>query len=193
MMWKKTNSMKQLFLSIIFCVLPLIGLAQSCSEVNTKIDVNFSYINESEDLEMPLNKSWNIALENQKAVLVFLRNNSGQATAGIVKNKNGYHINSAHDINESLVAQLIKKMGINLDDRTLADVKLKNIPAKQIEYNHKVYNLGDTHLMSGIMYMIVNDGYTYVFMFNSTRELKTCYIPYFKSIIKNTYFGPEWY
>ena len=110
-----------------------------------------------------------------------------------MKNKNGYPINSAHDINENLVLQLIKKMGINLDDRKLTNVKLKNIPAKQIEYNHKVYNLGDTHLMSGIMYMIVNDGYTYVFMFNCQRGLKNCYIPFFKNVVKNSYFGPDWY
>lgn len=80
--------MKQTFFSIIFCVLTSIGFSQDCSDVNTKIDANFSYVNESEDLEMPLNKSWNVALENQKAVLVFLQNDSGQATAGIVKNKN---------------------------------------------------------------------------------------------------------
>ncbi len=192
-MRKKPKPMKQLLLIIIFCLLTSTSFAQNCSDINTKIDTNFSYVNESEDLEMPLNKSWNVALENQKAVIVFLQNDSGQATAGIVKNKNGYHINSAHDIDENLVVQLIKKMGINLDDRKLTDVKLKNIPAKQIEYNHKVYNLGDTHLMSGIMFMIVNDGYTYVFMFNSTREMKNCYIPYFKNVVKNTYFGPEWY
>jgi hypothetical protein len=185
--------MKKILLTIILIALSSISLSQNCSDVNTKIDAKYSYVNTSEDLEIPLNESWNIALENQKAVLVFLQNTSGNATAGIVKNKNGYHINSAHDINENLVVQLIKKMGINLDDRKLVDVKLKNVRAKQIEYNHKVYNLGDTHLMSGIMYMIVNNGYTYVFMFNSTREAKSCYIPYFKSIIKNTYFGPDWY
>ena len=185
--------MKQISSTTIFSVLKTISFSQNCSGINTKLDSNFSYVNKSEDLEMPLNESWNIALENQKAILVFLQNEGGQATAGIVKNKNGYHINSLHDIDENLVVQLINKMGINLDDRKLTDFKLKNIPAKQIEYNHKVYNLGDTHLMSGIMYMIVNDGYTYVFMFNSTRELKSCYIPYFKSIVKNTYFGPEWY
>lgn len=166
---------------------------QDCSSIDSSIDANFTYINTSEDLEMPLNKTWNVALENKNAIIVFLKNESGQATAGIVKNKNGYHIDSAHDINENLVLQLIKKMGINLDDRILADVKLKNIPAKQIEYNHKVYNLGDTYLMSGIMYMIVNDGYTYVFMFNCQRSLKSCYIPFFKNIVKNTYFGPDWY
>lgn len=185
--------MKQSFLIIIFYLLTAKSFVQNCSDVKTEIDANFSYVNESEDLEMPFNESWNVALENQKAVIVFLQNDSGQATAGIVKNKNGYHINSAHDIDENLVVELINKMGINLDDRKLTDVKLKNIPAKQIEYNHKVYNLGDTHLMSGIMFLIVNDGHTYVFMFNSTREMKNCYIPFFTNVVKNTYFGPEWY
>lgn len=167
--------------------------AQNCSAIDTDVDANFSYTNTNEDLEMPLNKTWNIALENKNAIIVFLQNENKQANAGIVKNKNGYHIDSAHDIDDNLILQLIKKMGINLDERTLTNVKLKNIPAKQIEYNHKVYNLGDTHLMSGIMYMIVNDGYTFVFMFNCQRDLKNCYIPFFKEIVKSTYFGPDWY
>ena len=92
-----------------------------------------------------LNKSWSIAFEYQKAIVIFLKNDSEHATFGIVKNKNGYHIDSVHDIDDNLILQLIKKMGINLDDRKLTNVKLKNIPAKQIEYNHKVYNLCDTH------------------------------------------------
>lgn len=185
--------MKNSISVIIFITLSSITFAQNCVDVNTTIDTEYSYVNNSEDIEMPLNRNWNIAFENQKAVLVFLQNTNGDANCGIVKNKNGYHINSAHDIDENLVVQLIKKMGINLNDRKLTNVKLKNIPTKQIEYNHKVYNLGDTYLMSGIMFMIVNDGYTYVFMFNFTRETKNCYLPYFKNVMKNTYFGPEWY
>lgn len=185
--------MKKHILLIAIFLLTFSIYSQDCYKINTEIDVNFTYANISEDLEMPLNKTWNVALENKNAIVVFLKNENQQASAGIVKNKNGYHIDSAHDIDENLVLQLIKKMGINLDDRALTNVKLKNIPAKQIEYNHKVYNLGDTHLMSGIMYMIVNDGYTYVFMFNCQRNLKSCYIPFFKNIVKNTYFGPDWY
>jgi len=181
------------YLLLIVSILSTSIYSQECSTINRKIDANYSYVNTIEDLEIPFNSTWNVALENKNAILVFLKNNSEQATAGIVKNKNGYHINSAHDIDNNLILELIKKMGINLDDRTLSNVKLKNIPAKQIEYNHKVYNLGDTPLMSGIMYMIVNDGYTYVFMFNCQRNLKDCYIPFFKDIIKNTYFGPDWY
>jgi hypothetical protein len=185
--------MKTINLTISVLLLTYYIQAQNCSSIDSTIDANFSYVNTSEDLEIPLNKTWNVALENKNAIIVFIKNDSDQATAGIVKNRNGYHIDSAHDINENLVLQLIKKMGINLDDRILTNVKLKNIPAKQIEYNHKVDNLGDTHLMSGIMYMIVNDGYTYVFMFNCQRSLKSCYVPIFKNIVKNIYFGPDWY
>ncbi len=61
-------------------------------------------------------------------------------------------------------------MGINLENRVISNVNLKNIPTKLVISNHIVKNLGDTHLMSSIIYMIVNDGYTYVFMFNASRE-----------------------
>lgn len=185
--------MKKPILLLLISLLTFQIYSQDCSKINTKVDSDFAYVNTNEDVEIPFNKTWNVALENKNAILVFLKNESEQANAGIVKNKNGYHIDSAYDINEKLILELIKKMGINLDDRTLTNVKLKNIPAKQIEYNHKIYNLGDIHLMSGIMYMIVNDGYTYVFMFNCQRSLKSCYIPFFQNIIKNTYFGPDWY
>ncbi|WOD44931.1 hypothetical protein [Hwangdonia lutea] len=184
--------MKIIFL-LILAIYCHSGFSQDCSSINTEINSNYSYTNSIEDLEMPLNEDWNIVLENKNAVLVFMKNDSEQASAGIMKNKNGYYIKSAHDINDRLIDQLIAKMGINLENRMLKNVKLKNIPAKLIIYNHKVYNLDDTHLMSGIMYMIVNDGYTYVFTFNTTRSLRNCYIPLFQNIIKNTYFGPEWY
>jgi hypothetical protein len=63
--------MKKILLTIILIALSSISLSQNCSDVNTKIDAKYSYVNTSEDLEIPLNESWNIALENQKAVLVF--------------------------------------------------------------------------------------------------------------------------
>jgi hypothetical protein len=185
--------MKKIYLFILLVISSIDSFSQSCTDINLEIDANSSYSSDEHSFEIPLNDSWGIAMENQKAIIVFLQNQDGTANGGVLKNRNGYQINSAHDIRENLITQLVKMVGINFDDKKTTDVKLKNIPAKQIEYNHKVYNLNETYLMSGIIFMIVKDSSTYIFMFNSPREMKDCYLPFFKEIMKNTYFGPEWY
>ena len=55
--------MKKRILVFLIFLLTLSIYSQDCSSINSTIDVNFSYANTSEDLEMPLNDSWNIALE----------------------------------------------------------------------------------------------------------------------------------
>ncbi len=186
-----TKHKKILFLILILSYSYV--FSQDCSSMDNSINVNFSYSNTIENIEMPFNEDWGIVFENQKAILVYLQEQSGNAIVGIVKNKNGYRIDSAHDINEELISQLVEKMTGSLDDIILTNVRLKNIPVKQVEYNSTVYNLGDKHLMGGLMYMIINDGYTYVFMLHCKKNLKKCYIPFFENVMKNTYFGQEWY
>ncbi len=185
--------MRQAFLTLLFCALLSISFSQNCSSINTQINAEYSYVNEFENLEIPFNKSWNISLENQKSIIVFLQSDDGNASAGIMKNKNGYRINSAHSISKDLVMQLINNLGSDLTNINLKDVKVRNLPVKQVEYNYKLYNLDETYLMSGLMYLFVKEGNTYVFMFNFKSDLKNCYVPFFKNVIKNTYYGPSWY
>jgi len=180
-------------LFLIFLFNTFFSFSQDCLGINININENYAYTNNLEKLEIPFNQNWKVYLENEAAVLVMLKNDSGEAMMGIMKNKNGYYLSSAHQIDSNLVLQLVQKMTGRLDSRILSNVRLKNIPAKQIEYDYSVQNLSDSYSMSGIMYMIIKGSYTYVFMLNCQRELKNCYIPFFKNIIKNTYFGPDWY
>ena len=87
----------------------------------------------------------------------------------------------------------LKKLFYGLININLKDMKVRNLPVKQVDYNYKLYNLDETYLMSGLMYLFVKGDNTYVFMFNFKRELKNCYAPFFKNVIKSTYFGPSWY
>ena len=70
---------------------------------------------------------------------------------------------------------------------------LKNLKVLQIEFNYKVKNLEDTYQMSGLIYEVIKDGNTFVFMFTCPLNKKACYIPFYKSVMKNAYFGPTWY
>ncbi len=76
--------MKSIIILLVF-IQSFCSYSQDCSKINTRIDDNISYVNKIEDLEMPLNKDWDIVIENQKAVLVFMKNKTEQASIGIVK------------------------------------------------------------------------------------------------------------
>jgi hypothetical protein len=147
----------------------------------------------NENFSLPLNKSWKIIIENYKAINVTLEDESRQGFISVLHNKNGYNIPSAHEITESVVNQLFKSMKYFISNRTITNTYLKNIKVKQIEYDYTITNLNDTYLMTGIMFMAMKGGYTFIFMFNCSREMKNCYLPFYKNVMKNAFFGPEWY
>lgn len=180
-------------LTVVIILYTSLSFSQNCTQVNTTVNPDYAYANESLGLDVPFNKDWNITLENEKAIIALFHTNDGYANATIIRNKNGYHINSAHNIDEKMINSLGKMSGITFTNKKITKVKLKNILAKQVEFDTSVTNLNEITVLSGIMYMIVNDGYTYIFMFNSLKEKKDCYIPFFKNVMKNTYFSQWWY
>jgi hypothetical protein len=157
------------------------------------IDPDYSYINEKEGLEMPFNSGWEISFEYQKAIIVFMQNDNQTANFGIMANPNGYPIKSAHELNSKIVHQLLNKVAPNVSEVTLTNVHVKNLSAKEVKYNYVIRNIDESYKMSGLMYMIIKKGKTYVFMMNSTRDKKECYSKFLKNVLQNTNFNTTWY
>jgi hypothetical protein len=178
---------------LLMAFLPFRALPQNCINVDTNVLDDYSYSNKRENLSLPFNTSWSVAFENQGAILVALTDSNQQGQASILKNKNGYSIGSAYDLSANLITQLFQGAGMDVYEKKMTNTYLKNIKTKQVEYDYKVYNLGDTHYMSGIMFLLVKGGYTYVFMFNCTKAKKACYMPFYKNVMKQSFFGQEWY
>lgn len=92
-----------------------------------------------------------------------------------------------------MINGLEKLSGVKMNNKKIRNVKLKNILAKEVEFDSQVVNLDETTLLSGVVYMIVKNDYTYLFMFNSLKDKKQCYLPFFKSVMKEAYFNQSWY
>jgi hypothetical protein len=185
--------MKKHILTVISFLFFSIGFSQNCTGVKTIISKDYSYINEKENFSLSFNSSWSIIFENQKAIMVALTDEIQQGSASVIKNLNGYAISSAHNISEDMVNKLFKASGIDVYNKIITNTYLKNIKSKQVEYDYKIYNLGDTYHMTGLIFMLLKDNYTYVFMFSCPIDKKTCYIPFYKNVMKNAFFGQEWY
>ncbi len=76
-----------------------------------------------------------------------------------------------------MINGLEKLSGVKMDNKKIRNVKLKNILAKEVEFDSQVVNLDETTLLSGVVYMIVKNDYTYLFMFNSLKDKKQCAYP----------------
>ncbi|TVR81110.1 MAG: hypothetical protein EA412_03630 [Chitinophagaceae bacterium] len=167
---------------------------QNCRTINnTVITTNYLYTSNSEGIKMPFNDSWIILLENQNAVIVALAERNGKASAGIVKNRNGFFVRNAHQIAENMIYDLIRMAGIEMDKNTIRNLRIKNIPVKEIEFEYTLYNLNEKYLMAGLIYVVVKGNYSYLFIFSSEVEDKICFYPFFREVMKNTFYDPQWY
>jgi hypothetical protein len=186
--------MKKIFSTSIIVIIGLSTLfGQNCVDFKDTVSDDYSYNNETEDFSLPLNDTWEIIFENQKAILASLSNNSREGGVSVLKNKNGFIISSAHEIPEEINSQLFTKIGFLEPIKVVSKTFLKNLKVLQIEFEYKVKNLDDTYLMSGLIYEIIKDGNTFVFLFTCPQNKKVCYIPFYKSVMKNAYFGQTWY
>ena len=185
--------MKNNILTLLMVFVTSLAFSQNCTNVNTIVNSDYAYVHENLGLALPFNKDWVITVENEQAIIALLHSSNGDANAAIIRNKNGYRINSAHDIDENLINGLEKLSGVKMNNKKIRNVKLKNILAKEVEFDSQVVNLDETTLLSGVVYMIVKNDYTYLFMFNSLKDKKQCYLPFFKSVMKEAYFNQSWY
>lgn len=172
--------------------------SQNCNDLNLSINSKYSYTNETHDFSLPFNEGWKIMLENQKAIIVSLTDPMQFASASVMLNQNGYPIPSAHSINDQMVRELANMVGsrIGNDFKILTTKKsyIKNIKVNIVEYEYLIKNLDDEYQMTGIMFQIVKkQNYTFVYMFNCLKSLRNCYVPFFTNVMKQAYFGQEWY
>ena len=185
-------------MTIILLLISLKSFCQDCNKIDFSIKADHSYVCALHDFSFPLNEGWKIVIENQKSLIVGLTDSMHYASAGVILNQNGYPIPSAHSINDQMVRDLAKKIASRLgkDFKILTTKKsyIKNIKVNIIEYEYVIKNLGDEIQMTGIMFQIVKkQNYTFEYMFNCSKSLKACYIPFFTNVMKQAYFGPEWY
>lgn len=186
--------MKQIIFTSIIAIIGLSSLfGQNCLDFKDTVSNDFSYNNETEDFSLPLNETWEIIFENQKAILASLSNTSREGGVSVLKNINGFPISSAHEIPEEISNQLFIKIGFLEPTKVVSKTFLKNLKVLQIEFNYKVKNLDDIYLMTGLIYEIIKGGNTFVFMFTCPQNKKACYIPFYKTVMKNAYFGQTWY
>lgn len=186
--------MNKILLSTILIIVEFYPLSgQNCTDFNDMVSDDYSYNNETNDFSLPLNDTWEVIFENQKAILVSLSNNTREGGVSVLKNRNGFTIMSAHEIPEEINNQLFTKIGFLEPEKVVTKTFLKNLKVLQIEFNYKVKNLEDIYQMSGLIYEVIKDENTFVFMFTCPRNKKACYIPFYKSVIKNAYFGQTWY
>lgn len=184
--------MKKL-LSVIVLFLSINTYSQICDGIHNKVDANYSYVSTTDGFELPFNISWEIIKENQGPIMVLLANGINEASAGIIKGKNSYHVNSVYDVSNDIVIKLVNSMGFDHQNLVINNVKLKNIKAKEIKFNSDIDNLEDSYSMKNLIYMIVKDGYTYLFAFKSPIHTFNCYEPFFKNVMKSSYFDSTWY
>lgn len=180
-------------LSFLLICVNLNTYSQNCNNIDLSVSDDYSYNNESEDFSLPFNKNWNILIENQRAIIVGLNDNYNTGSASVLKNRNGYIIESAHNLSKSLIVDLFRSMKINAQNLNIENAFLKNIPTKIVEFDYKIINLNETQNTSGMIFFLVKERYTYVFMFNCNAEYKKCYFPFFENVMKSAYFGQEWY
>ena len=99
--------MKKRILLLSFLIINAFwGFSQNCSGVKTSISEDYSYVNEYENFSLPFNNTWNIALENERAIIVLLTDNAQLGSVSIVKNRNGYQVSSGHAVSEKMVNEL---------------------------------------------------------------------------------------
>jgi hypothetical protein len=186
--------MRKIFITAIIGIFGFYTLfGQNCLDFKDIVSDDYSYNNKTEDFSLPLNDTWDIIFENQKAILVSLSNTTREGGASVLKNRNGFAILSAHEIPEEVTNQLFTKIGFLEPEKVVTKTFLKNLKVLQIEFNYRVKNLEDTYQMAGIVFEIIKDGNTFVFMFTCPQNKKSCYIPFYKSVMKNAYFGQTWY
>lgn len=181
---------------ILFVLINLIGnlsFSQDCETIDTTIDKQYLYKSSKDGFSIPVNKTWSIAMEDRKAIVAILTEKNQLGSIGIIKNKNGYKIPSAHNITSDMIDKLFKKAAINIESKTITKTYVRNIKALQVSFNYIVRNIDSTINMTGISFLIVKDFNTYVFMFLSPPLLKNCLFPFYKNIMKNAYFEPEWF
>lgn len=188
--------MKRLIIILLFVNLKSFG--QNCNQINFTINSDYSYVNKSNNFSIPLNSEWNILLENQKNVIVILTGLQQYGLLSIIVNTNGFPIPSAHSINDQLIKELSLDIGQRIGDEfkilTTNKSYIKNIKVNVVEFEYVVKNLDDIYPMAGIMFQIVKkQNHTYIFMFCCLRSLKSCYFPFFRNVMKQSYFGQDWY
>ena len=176
----------------LFLILPE-SRAQTCTGIDRTINPDNSYNNLTEDFSLPFNSTWTLAMENQRAILAALTTGANRGVASIMKNRNGYYVESAHQISDGMVEALLKKTGIGTTRKLILNTYLKNLKAKQVEYEYQIKNLDTEYQMAGIMFMLIKDGNTFVFMFQCELKDRSCFFPFFKDVMKNAFFGQSWY
>ena len=83
--------MKIKLLTLLFFIQTFVGLSQTCSEVNTTVSDDYAYNNKTDNFSLPLNKSWSIIIENEKAIIVGLTDDNqkklsaSKGSASVVK------------------------------------------------------------------------------------------------------------
>ena len=178
---------------LILFLTPPESRAQTCTGIDRTINPDNSYNNITEDFSLPFNSTWTLAMENQRAILAALTTGANRGVASIMKNRNGYHVESAHQISDGMVEVLLKKTGIVTTRKLILNTYLKNLKAKQVEYEYRINNLDTHYQMAGIMFMLIKDGNTFVFMFQCELKDRSCFFPFFKDVMKNAFFGQSWY
>lgn len=185
--------MKHLKVLIIILIIGKTAYSQDCGQINTIVNSDYSYSNDKEGLALPFNDEWSIILENKQAIIVALAEKNQLGFASIVKNRNGYKIASAYDISEKMVDDLFLKAAVEIDDKVVTKTYVRNIKALQVEFDYNVRNINEIVKVKGLAYLIVKDYYTYIFMFNCQPTMKKCFFPFYKEIMKNAWFEPEWF
>ena len=85
--------MKKIIFTSITAIIGLSSLfGQNCLDFKDTVSDDYSYNNETEDFSLPLNDTWEIIFENQKAILASLSNTSREGGVSVLKNINGITI-----------------------------------------------------------------------------------------------------
>lgn len=169
------------------------AISQSCIGINSKINFDYSYENKIEGISIPFNEDWSIIMENENAILVSLSEKTQLGTLTIIKNRNKFEINSAHDFTKKMIDDYLNLLSNNTKLKGTSKVYLHNIKSLQLEYNYKVFNLNETTIVEGLSFIIVKGNYTFFFLFNCEPVTKTCFFPFYKEIMKNTVFNQQWF
>jgi hypothetical protein len=185
--------MKHLKVLIILLIIAKSAYSQDCSQLNTRVNNDYSYSNDTEGLALPFNDEWSIILENKQAIIVALAEKNQLGFASIVKSRNGYKIDSAYDISDKMVDDLFLKAAVDIEYKVVTKTYVRNIKALQVEFDYDVRNINEIVKVKGLAYFIVKDYDTYIFMFNCQPTMRKCFFPFYKEIMKNAWFEPEWF
>lgn len=181
-----------IFVLIIFGVNNIL-ISQNCIGIETKIDLDYSYQNKQEGLSIFFNKNWEIVMENQNGILVAFAEINQLGTLTIIKNKNQFNINSAHDFTNIMVSDYLKLISNNTNLKAKTNTYLHNIKALQLEYVYSVQNLDEIKNIEGMSFLIAKDDFTFFFLFNCEPSKRECFFPLYKEIMKNIIFNQLWF